>query len=343
MRQRLKRFYREYVIPQLYKQFQYRNIHQVPYAKKVIINQGLEEINQNSKILEPALLELTTIAAQRGVVTRARKAIAGFKIREKTPVGLKVTLRGERIYAFLDRIINLALPRIRDFQGVNPKSFDGRGNYSLGLEEQLIFPEISYDNVDLLVGIDLSIVTTSCNNKEGLFFLKRIGMPFRNDLLLNFMTKDIFRETLTSIRNALLVKKSGVEVKKTQMTKALSKILCEEGLIDKISEVPYSKKTKKDSKLFLSIKYRGSERASVITNLQMASRSGLRFYTNYKEIPIVFGGLGLVILSTSQGLITDREARFRKLGGEVVCFIWLSVVFYFYFIYENSFFGEENL
>jgi small subunit ribosomal protein S8 len=141
------------------------------------------------------------------------------------------------------------------------------------------------------------------------------------------MTKDIFRETLTSIRNALLVKRSGVEVEKTRITEALSKILYEEGLIDKVLEhYPSSNKKRKDSQLFLFLKYRGSERSSVITNLQIVSRSGLRFYTNYKEIPRIFGGLGLVILSTSQGLITDREARLRKLGGEVLCVVWLLVI-----------------
>jgi large subunit ribosomal protein L5 len=180
MKQRLKRFYQKYSIPQLCKKFSYKNIHQIPRLKKIVINQGLEEVSQNNKILESSLLELTTIAAQRSVVTRSRKAIAGFKIREKTPVGLKVTLRGERMYAFLDRLINLALPRIRDFQGVSPKSFDSRGNYSLGLEEQLMFPEVSYDQIDLLLGIDLSIVTTSLTDKESLFLLKRVGIPFQN-------------------------------------------------------------------------------------------------------------------------------------------------------------------
>lgn len=180
MRQRLKHFYQEYAISQLKDQFCYKNIHQIPRLKKIVINQGLEEVAQNSKILESTLIELTTITAQRRVVTRARKAIAGFKIREKTPVGLKVTLRGERIYAFLDRFINLALPRIRDFQGVSPNSFDGRGNYSLGLEEQLIFPEISYDQIDQLLGIDLSIVTSSRTDKEGKSLLKRLGIPFQN-------------------------------------------------------------------------------------------------------------------------------------------------------------------
>lgn len=178
MRQRLKRFYQEYSISQLQKFFEYKNVHQIPYLKKIIINQGLEEATQNNKVLESSLLELTSIAAQRRVVTRARKAIAGFKIREETPVGLKVTLRGERIYAFLDRLMNLALPRIRDFQGVNPNSFDGRGNYSVGLEEQLMFPEISYDQIDILLGIDISIVTTSYTDKEGRSLLKRVGIPF---------------------------------------------------------------------------------------------------------------------------------------------------------------------
>jgi large subunit ribosomal protein L5 len=247
MAQRLKRFYQDHVIHDLQTRFHYQNVYTIPRLEKIVINRGLGEAMQHSAMLESFLSELRKIAVQRGVVTRARKAIAGFKIREKTPVGLKVTLRGERIYAFLDRIINLALPRIRDFQGVNPKSFDGRGNYSLGLEEQLIFPEISYDKINLLVGIDLSIVTTSRTNKEGLFFLKRIGMPFRNNFHFLFMNKDLFRDTLTSIRNALTVKRSRVEVKKTRMTEALSKILYEEGLIDKVFEsYPSSKKKKKE-------------------------------------------------------------------------------------------------
>jgi large subunit ribosomal protein L5 len=179
MKQRLKQFYQEYVIPQLRAQFHYKNIHQIPGLKKIGVNQGLEEIQKNSKVLEHSLFELRTIVAQRGTVTHSRKAIAGFKIREKRPVGLKVTLRSERMYSFLDRLMNLALPRIRDFQGRSPIGFDGKGNYNLGLEEQLIFPEINYDQIDQLLGIDISIVTTSRTNIEGLFLLKRIGMPFQ--------------------------------------------------------------------------------------------------------------------------------------------------------------------
>jgi large subunit ribosomal protein L5 len=180
MRQRLKHFYQETVISQLVKKFCYKNVHQVPKLQKVIINRGLGEIAQNAKALESSLLELATISTQRGVVTRARKAIAGFKVREKIPVGLVVTLRSRRIYAFLDRLINLALPRIRDFQGLNPSSVDGRGNYSLGLSEQFIFPEIRYDQIDQFRGIDISIVTTANTDEEGLTLLKYSGIPVQN-------------------------------------------------------------------------------------------------------------------------------------------------------------------
>jgi large subunit ribosomal protein L5 len=180
MKQRLKRFYQEQVIMQLYKKFNYRNIHQVPQLKKIIINRGLGDIIQNKNLLKSSSTELRTIRSQSCIVTRARKAISTFKIREKAPVGLMVTLRGERIYAFLDRLINLAIPRIRDFQGVNPKSFDGNGNYTLGLPEQLIFPEIQYDKIDHIHGIDLSIVTTSKTDRERFALLKRLGIPFQN-------------------------------------------------------------------------------------------------------------------------------------------------------------------
>ena len=181
MRQRLKHFYQEQVVCQLYEQFKYKNIHQIPRLKKIVINRGLCSSTQNVNVFETSLLELTTIATQHGVITRARKAIASFKIREKIPVGLIVTLRGERMYAFLDRLINLAIPRIRDFQGVDTKGFDGNGNYSIGLIEQLIFPEIQYDKVDNIHGIDLSIVTTSKTDKERFALLKRLGIPFRKN------------------------------------------------------------------------------------------------------------------------------------------------------------------
>jgi large subunit ribosomal protein L5 len=180
MRQRLKHFYQETVISQLVKKFSYKNVHQVPRLEKIVINRGLGEIAQNAKALESSLLELTIIATQRGVVTRARKAISGFKVREKIPIGIVVTLRSRRIYAFLDRLVNLALPRIRDFQGLSPFSFDGWGNYSLGLREQFIFPEIRYDQIDQFHGIDISIVTTANNNEGGLALLKCLGIPVQN-------------------------------------------------------------------------------------------------------------------------------------------------------------------
>jgi large subunit ribosomal protein L5 len=187
MVQRLKHFYQETVVTQLIKEFNYKNVHQVPILEKIVINRGLGEIAQNAKTLESSLSELAVIATQRGVVTRARKAVSGFKIREKIPVGLVVTLRGERIYAFLDRLVNLALPRIRDFQGVSPNSFDGQGNYALGLEDQFIFPEIRYDQINELHGIDVSIVNTANIDTEGFTLLNCLGIPFRNRIGLNFL------------------------------------------------------------------------------------------------------------------------------------------------------------
>ena len=180
MAQKLKVLYQETIVPKLTEQFGYENVHQVPKLVKVTINRGLGEASQNAKALESSISELATISGQRPVVTRAKKAIAGFKIREGMPVGVMVTLRKERMYAFIDRLISLALPRIRDFRGVSPRSFDGRGNYSLGVREQLIFPEIDYDSIDQIRGLDISIVTTAKTDEEGRALLKEMGMPFRN-------------------------------------------------------------------------------------------------------------------------------------------------------------------
>ncbi len=175
----LKAFYQETAIQKLTEQFKYKNIHQVPKIEKITVNRGLGEASQNAKALESSLNEIAMITGQKPVVTRAKKAIAGFKIRQGMPVGVMVTLRGNRMYAFLDRLINLALPRIRDFRGVNPKSFDGRGNFTLGLREQLIFPEIDYDGIDQIRGMDISIITTANTDEEGRALLKIMGMPFR--------------------------------------------------------------------------------------------------------------------------------------------------------------------
>jgi large subunit ribosomal protein L5 len=179
MTQRLKTYYQETIVPKLKEQFGYENIHQVPKVVKIIVNRGLGEASQNAKALESSLSELAVITGQKPVVTRAKKAIAGFKIRQGMPVGVMVTLRSERMYAFLDRLISLALPRIRDFRGVSPKSFDGRGNYSIGIKEQLIFPEIDYDSIEQIRGMDVSIVTTAQSDEEGRALLKEMGMPFR--------------------------------------------------------------------------------------------------------------------------------------------------------------------
>jgi large subunit ribosomal protein L5 len=177
----LKERYLKEIVPKLIEEFGYANVHQVPKLVKVTINRGLGEAAQNAKSLEASLAELATIAAQKPVVTRAKKAIAGFKIREGMPIGAMVTLRQERMYAFTERLINLALPRIRDFRGVSPKSFDGRGNYTLGVREQLIFPEISYDKIDQIRGMDITIVTTAINDEEGRALLRAMGMPFREN------------------------------------------------------------------------------------------------------------------------------------------------------------------
>ncbi len=178
MTQRLRTTYAETLVPQLMKELGYENVHQVPKLVKIVVNRGLGEASQNAKALESSLTEISAITGQRPIITRAKKAIATFKIREGMPVGLKVTLRREKMYAFLDRFINVALPRIRDFRGVNPKGFDGRGNYTIGVREQLIFPEISYDRVDQIRGMDITFVTTATNDNDGRALLKAFGMPF---------------------------------------------------------------------------------------------------------------------------------------------------------------------
>ncbi|WP_432404475.1 50S ribosomal protein L5 [Wukongibacter sp. M2B1] len=175
---RLKEKYNNEVKKALMEKFQYNSIMQVPKLEKIVLNMGLGDCKDNRKALELAVKELETIAGQKPVITRARKSVANFKVREGMPVGAKVTLRGERMYEFLDRIINIALPRVRDFRGINPNSFDGRGNYSLGVKEQLIFPEINYDNVEKIRGMDIIFVTTSKTDEEARELLKLMGMPF---------------------------------------------------------------------------------------------------------------------------------------------------------------------
>ncbi len=176
---RLRETFREKVLPALMKEFSYQNPMQVPRLDRIVLNVGMGEAIQNVKLLESAATELGAITGQRPVITRAKKAIAGFKLRQGMPIGAKVTLRSDRMYEFFDRLVNVALPRIRDFKGVSPKAFDGRGNFTLGLKEQLIFPEIKYDSVASIHGMDITIVTTAKTNDEGKALLQNLGMPFR--------------------------------------------------------------------------------------------------------------------------------------------------------------------
>lgn len=176
---RLKAIYVSKVIPALKEEFKYANTLQVPRVEKVVVNCGIGEGSQNAKVLEAAIKDISIVTGQRPVITRAKKAIAGFKIREGVPVGIAVSLRGELMYSFLDRLLNLVLPRTRDFLGVNPYSFDGKGNYNLGLKEQGVFPEIKFDNIDKPRGMDISIVTSAKTDKEGQKLLTLLGMPFR--------------------------------------------------------------------------------------------------------------------------------------------------------------------
>jgi large subunit ribosomal protein L5 len=176
---RLKELYGEQIAATLKKELGYANVMQVPRLEKIVVNVGLGEALQNAKALDAAVQDVMIITGQRPIVTRARKSIASFKLREGSPIGVKVTLRGNRMWDFLDRLCNVALPRQRDFRGISPDSFDGRGNYSLGLREQLVFPEIDYDNIDKIRGMEITIVTTAQTDEEGYQLLRYLGMPFR--------------------------------------------------------------------------------------------------------------------------------------------------------------------
>ena len=177
----LKGKYREEIVPSLMKRFGYKNVMQVPRLEKVVLNIGLGEAIQNAKALEAAERDLVAISGQHPVTTRAKKSISSFKLRAGMPIGLKVTLRGERMYGFFDKLVNIVLPRIREFYGVPLSSFDGRGNYTLGLKEQIIFPEVDYDKIDKIRGLEVSIITTARTDEEGRHLLDLLGMPFSRD------------------------------------------------------------------------------------------------------------------------------------------------------------------
>ncbi len=175
----LKERYRQEIIPQMIKKYSYKNVMQVPALSKVVVNMGVGEAIQNPKSLEAAVNDMTTITGQRPVVTKARKSIAAFKLRAGMKIGCRVTLRGNRMYDFVDKLVNVVLPRVRDFRGVTPRAFDGRGNYTLGLREQVIFPEIDYDKIDKVRGMDITVVTTAKTDEEARDLLRLVGMPFR--------------------------------------------------------------------------------------------------------------------------------------------------------------------
>ena len=179
MKSRLAVQYKEQVVPALISEFGYKNVNQVPSISKIVLNMGLGAVKDNSKSFNIAVDELTAIAGQKAVATRAKKAISNFKIHQGAKIGAKVTLRGDKMYEFLDRLISIALPRVRDFKGVSDSAFDGRGNYSLGIKEQLIFPEIEYDKIDQIRGLDVMIITSAKSNKEAKSLLEKLGMPFR--------------------------------------------------------------------------------------------------------------------------------------------------------------------
>lgn len=177
---RLETVYKDKILPELVKEFSYKSVMQAPRITKITLNMGVGEAVADKKTLQSAVSDMEKISGQKPVITLARKSIAGFKIRDDMPIGCKVTLRSKRMYEFLDRLINISIPRIRDFRGLSPKSFDGRGNYSMGVKEQIIFPEIDYDKIDALRGMDITITTTAKTNEEGLALLKHFNFPFKN-------------------------------------------------------------------------------------------------------------------------------------------------------------------
>ena len=172
--------YREEIVPRLKEELGVKNVHEVPRITKITLNMGVGEAIGDKKVIEHAMADLERIAGQKAVVTKARRSVAGFKVREGWPIGVKVTLRRERMYEFLERLVDIALPRVRDFRGLSPKSFDGRGNYSMGVKEQIIFPEVDYDKIDTLRGLDITLTTTARNDDEGRALLKAFNFPFRN-------------------------------------------------------------------------------------------------------------------------------------------------------------------
>ena len=281
MANRLKEKYVNEVTPSLIEKFEYSSIMQAPKIEKIVLNMGVGDAVSNSKNLDEAVAELELIAGQKPVITRAKKSIAGFRLREGMAIGTKVTLRGERMYDFLDKLINVSLPRVRDFRGVSPKAFDGRGNYTLGIREQLIFPEIDYDQVNRVRGLDIVVVTTANTDEEARELLTQLGMPA------------------------------------SKIKKDIAEILKNEGFVRDVEYI----EDDKQGVIRVFLKY-GTDKTRVITGLKRISKPGLRSYVKADAVPKVLNGLGIAIISTSEGVITDKEARAKKIGGEVLAYVW---------------------
>ena len=338
MAARLKEKYTNEVFQALNDKFHYANVMEVPKLEKITLNMGLGDCKDNPKLLEMAVAEMAAIAGQAPVVTKSRKSIANFKLRAGMSVGCKVTLRGDRMYEFADKFFTIALPRVRDFKGVSKNSFDGRGNYALGVKEQLIFPEIEYDKVEKIRGMDIVFTTTAKTDEEASLFkkvrhlpylLQRTGLqrgdPRRKEGQLvieeggtsNMTMTDPVADMLTRIRNANTAGHATVDIPASKIKKNIAEILVKEGYIKGYEVVA----GETQDIIRVTMKY-GPEKTKVISGIKKISKPGLKVYAKANEVPKVLGGLGIAIISTSSGLVTDKEARKLGVGGEVICYVW---------------------
>ncbi|KAG0164830.1 hypothetical protein DFQ30_009336 [Apophysomyces sp. BC1015] len=385
---RLQQIYKEKIVSELTQKFGYKSVMEVPRITKITLNMGLGEAVADKKIIDNAVGDLTKIAGQKPVVTKARKAIAGFKIRQGYPIGAMVTLRGRAMYEFLDRFVTIALPRVRDFRGISGRAFDGRGNYNIGVKEQIIFPEIDYDKIDALPSSSRSetevtvaklalierekkrarlaakyapkraalkaiIDDTSKSDEERyearlkLQQLPRNANPTRkrNRCAITGRSRGTFRkfglargkireiafrgeipgltkascdpiaDMLTRIRNAQMVEKAAVTMPSSKVKVAIAQVLKDEGYIDDFAVKANGPK----AELNIALKYHAGR--PVIERLERVSKPGLRVYRGRNEIPQVMNGLGVAIVSTPKGVMTDRNARATGVGGEVICYV----------------------
>src|SRR6202040_3189197 len=281
MENEFHRHYKERVMPALQKQHGYKNVHQVPKVEKVVINTSVGSQSDVKQALEEAKTELAVISGQHGVETRGKKSISNFKLRKDQAIGAKVTLRGERMYEFLERFIKAALPRIRDFRGVSPRCFDGHGNYTLGVSDQSIFPEVELDKIKRNIGFDVTIA-----------------------------------DLLARVRNAAHAQKVDMFVPYSKIKTEIVRILKDEGYISEYSIDTSAAHPR------IKITNKMVNRSSAITCLRRVSRPGLRRYVGADEIPRVLGGMGVAILSTPKGVLSGREAKKQKVGGELLAYIW---------------------